>query len=375
MDIRVVQIADIQVGNRCRRDLGDIEGLAASIADVGLLQLPVVTDEMRLIAGQRRLEAMRSLGLVETPAHIAVDLQDALTCLRAERDENTCREALRPSEEVAQAERLRSLEEAEAKKRQAAAQAKPGEGKAGAGNFPAPAEKGRTRDKVAQAVGGRSGRTEEKARAVVEAARQDAAFVPLVEQMDRTGKVDPAYRKLKAKQDEAALLSVKPVVGVYRTIAIDPPWDHEGFSLGGRGAPTYAVMSQEELLSLAVADWADETCHLYLWATNNFVLRAGDLVNAWGFSFKTVLTWVKPKFGLGSYFRSSTEQVLFAVKGELTTRCTDIGTHFAAAVGKHSEKPQEFFEIVERASYPPYLEVFGRKRRQGWEVSGNFASE
>lgn len=372
MNIRTVRITDIDVGDRCRKDLGDIGGLATSIAAQGLLQPPVVTSDLRLIAGQRRLEAMRVLGLVETPVHVAVNLQDALTCLRAERDENTCREDLRLSEEVAQGERLRPLEEAEAREREQAT-LKRGNEKPARENFPS-GDKGRTRDKVAKATGGRSGRTQEKARAVVTAAKENPALAPLVEQMDRTGKVDPAFRKLKAKQDEATLLSVKPVIGVYRTIVIDPPWDHEGFSLAGRGAPTYAVMSQEELLALPVGDWTDEQCHLYLWTTNNFLLRAGELVTAWGFEFKTVLTWVKPKFGLGTYFRSSTEHVLFAVKGDLNTRCANIGTHFEAPVGKHSVKPEEFFGIVERASYPPYLEVFARKQRGGWEVSGNLGS-
>lgn len=76
------------------------------------------------------------------------------------------------------------------------------------------------------------------------------------------------------------------------------------------------------------------------------------------------MTWVKPPpFGLGSYFRNSTEQVLFGVKGELRTRADNIPTHFEAPRGRHSEKPEKFYEIVRKASYPPYGEIFQRKER------------
>ena len=87
-------------------------------------------------------------------------------------------------------------------------------------------------------------------------------------------------------------------------------------------------MSQDELLAMPVADWAEDNCHLYLWATNNFITRAGELMAHWGFQHKTVLTWVKPRWGLGSYFRNSTEQLLFGVRGELRTRVHSISTHF-----------------------------------------------
>jgi len=198
----------------------------------------------------------------------------------------------------------------------------------------------------------------------VEAAeREPKKFKPLLAEMDRTGKVDGAYRKLKQAQDEQRILSVGPVRGKYKTLIIDPPWDHEGLSLAGRGRPEYAVMSHQELIDMPVARWAENECHLYLWTTNNFILRAGELVSAWGFDFKTVLTWVKPRFGLGSYFRSSTEHCLFAIRGSTSTRVNNVPTHFEAEAGEHSAKPNEFYDIVRRASYPSYGEAFQREER------------
>ena len=74
--------------------------------------------------------------------------------------------------------------------------------------------------------------------------------------------------------------------------------------------------------------------------------------------------------GLGSYFRSSTEHCLFALRGNTSTRVKDIATHLMAPVATHSEKPAEFFTIAERASYPPYLEVFSRTERPNWAAWG-----
>jgi N6-adenosine-specific RNA methylase IME4 len=85
----------------------------------------------------------------------------------------------------------------------------------------------------------------------------------------------------------------------------------------------------------------------------------------------TMITWVKPSFGMGSYFRTSTEHVLFGVRGHLLTRVRNIGTHFTAPKTFHSEKPDYFYKLVERASYPPYVDVFARKKRSGWSAWGN----
>ncbi|MGH2447589.1 MAG: MT-A70 family methyltransferase [Chloroflexota bacterium] len=292
--------------------------------------------------------------------------------LRAEISENLCRKDWSPSELEAIRRTCEKAVAQQAKERQAAAGPSSGRGMkhTGSGKISGTA-RGESRDKVG-AFFGVSGRTVEKIAKVVEAAERDPAkFKPLVEEMDRTGKVDGAYRKLQQKQDETRRLAIKPVVGKFRTLVIDPPWDHEGLSIAGRGRPEYAVMSQEELLRLPVPEWADTECHLYLWTTNNFLLRAGELIEPWGFAYKTALTWVKPRIGLGSYFRSTTEHVLFAVKGAVSTRVNDIPTHFEAPLGEHSEKPDEFFAIAERASYPPYLEVFSRRSRDRWSAWGS----
>src|SRR5262245_5259645 len=113
-------VSEIVVGDRHRQDLGDIAGLAKSIRDLGLLQPIIITRDKNLIAGRRRLEAIKELGWTKVDAQVVDHLGDALLALRAERDENTCRKPFTPSEAVAIGQALEELEKAKAKERQKA---------------------------------------------------------------------------------------------------------------------------------------------------------------------------------------------------------------------------------------------------------------
>ncbi len=159
----------------------------------------------------------------------------------------------------------------------------------------------------------------------------------------------------------------------FSTIVIDPPWrlDEEGdgeHDQPGWSAPPYATMRLEQLTALPIGRYADRDCHLYLWATNRSLFKGQILLEAWGFRYVTCLTWCKPHFGLGSYFRGQTEHVLFAVKGSQPLKRHDVGTWFAAPRGPrgHSSKPTEFYNLVESCSPGPYLELFARESREGW---------
>ncbi len=115
-------------------------------------------------------------------------------------------------------------------------------------------------------------------------------FQDVLDQMNRTGNVGGAHRRLRMAQDEERVMSVVPVKGKHKTLVIDPPWDYEWLSLAGRAAPGYATMTHEELLALDVPGWAENDCHLYLWTTNNFMTLAVELMAHWGFQHKTALT-------------------------------------------------------------------------------------
>lgn len=185
-------------------------------------------------------------------------------------------------------------------------------------------------------------------------------------------------RREEERQDNAEkverLSTPLDAVGLFQTIVIDPPWDwgDEGdVNQFGRAKPDYFTMPIEEIEALPVGKIADDNCHLYLWVTNRSLPKAFRLIDAWGFRYVTCLTWCKPSFGMGNYFRGSTEQVLFCVKGSQPIKRHDVGTWFSAERGdRHSAKPDEFYKIVESCSYGPYIDVFGRDGREGWVVWG-----
>lgn len=165
----------------------------------------------------------------------------------------------------------------------------------------------------------------------------------------------------------------------FKTIVLDPPWDwgDEGdVSQFGRGDPTYATMPLEDIRALPVPELAEENAHIYLWITNRSLPKGFSLLESWGFRYVTAITWVKPSFGMGNYFRGSTEHVLFGVRGSLPIQARDLGTHFQAPrPGRHSAKPPEFYDLVERASPGIWLEMFARAPRENWKVWGAESGE
>jgi N6-adenosine-specific RNA methylase IME4 len=351
-------IADIKIGKRHRKDLGDIDSLARSISDIGALMHPiVVTPDGKLVAGERRLRAAESLGWPTIPVTV-VDLKEIV---RGEHAENRHRKDFLPTEIMSILREIEPIERAAAKERQQSG-LKRGDKK--------PVVQilhngGKTRDKVA-AFAGISGVQLDKIKAVFDAAEQDPdRYGHLKEELDRPRGVSRAFYALCLSRDEHRILSLAPREGRFRTLVLDPPWEYDD-NLHGRGAAPYGTMSREQLLALPVPNWAEDDCHLYLWATNANMPLACECMEAWGFKHKTILTWVKPKFGMGAYFRGSTEHVLFGVRGKLRLRSASIPTHFEAPTGAHSEKPDRFYDIVREASYLPAGEGFQRKPRDGF---------
>lgn len=163
----------------------------------------------------------------------------------------------------------------------------------------------------------------------------------------------------------------------YRTIYADPPWMESGG--GGLGANAhYPLMKTKEIISLApmVQELAEENAHLYLWTTNNFLPDALEVMKAWGFRYITTITWMKNRMGLGQYFRGLTEHCLFGIRGKLPYKVIDGKrqqgkTGFFEKKREHSRKPVQMREMIEKVSYPPFIELFARERFDGWDAWGN----
>lgn len=191
-----VGVDEIEVGARARVDLGDLSDLMKSITEVGLIHPVVVTDDRKLISGGRRLEACRQLGMTVVPVVVAAHIHDAVDLLTAERDENTCRKDMTPSELVTIGLSLEELKKPEAKARQVAQLAQnrrvPENPTGIAPDLAAEIEAGRTDVIVSSALGiGKSSYW--RAKSLVQAAESgDEKAAEAVEEMDRTGKIAPA---------------------------------------------------------------------------------------------------------------------------------------------------------------------------------------
>ena len=143
-------------------------------------------------------------------------------------------------------------------------------------------------------------------------------------------------------------------------------------------------MSLDAIKALPVAELAAPDAHLYLWTTNGYLPHAFDILRAWGFSYSTTLVWAKTPFGgggLGGAWRITTEFLLFARRGSLPAKTEIIGTWwhekrpYEGGYPKHSAKPASFQDRIEQVSPGPYLELFARRQRLGWDTWGDEALE
>jgi len=177
---------------------------------------------------------------------------------------------------------------------------------------------------------------------------------------------------------------LKGVTGKFGTILIDPPWRFTNRT--GKVAPEhkrlrrYRTMSFQEIADLPVHELAKTTCHLYLWCPNALLFEGLSIMKGWGFKYKTNLVWYKIRKdggpdgrGVGFYFRNVTELLLFGVRGSMRTLPPGRSqvNIMISRKREHSRKPDEAYEIIQRCSPGPYLELFARETAEGWTQWGD----
>lgn len=174
----------------------------------------------------------------------------------------------------------------------------------------------------------------------------------------------------------------------YQTIYADPPWQFQNRT--GKAAPEhkrlrrYSTMTLDEIIQLPVQDIAEEKSHLYLWVPNALLPDGLAVMQAWGFTYKTNIIWEKIRQdgypdgrGVGFYFRNVTEILLFGIRGKNNRTLQPARTQVNLIRSKkreHSRKPDEFIPLIESCSSGPYIELFARGDRTGWDMWGNQAS-
>jgi N6-adenosine-specific RNA methylase IME4 len=154
----------------------------------------------------------------------------------------------------------------------------------------------------------------------------------------------------------------------YTTILADPPWPAQS------GENHYLTLPMQRIkqLGIALESHIADDAHCWIWVTNGTIADGMACLAAWGFEYRSLLTWVKPRLGLGPYLRNMTEHVLLGTRGKAPAQFRGQGTWLFAPVQDHSHKPEEVHDIIERFSPGPNrLELFARRARPGWDHWGN----
>ena len=171
----------------------------------------------------------------------------------------------------------------------------------------------------------------------------------------------------------------------FATVLADPPWRFQNKT--GKVAPEhkrlarYPTLTLAEIKDLPVEDVVEETAHLYLWVPNALLPEGLQVMQSWGFQYKTNLIWYKvrqdggpDRRGVGFYFRNVTEMLLFGVRGKHARTLAPGRSQENIILSRkreHSRKPDEQYPIIEACSPGPFLELFARGARQGWFTWGN----
>ena len=137
---------------------------------------------------------------------------------------------------------------------------------------------------------------------------------------------------------------------------------------GRRNAILYPTMKMEEIKAIPIQQLAEETSILWLWTTNAHLPDALDIAKGWGFEYKVLLTWVKNRIGTGYWLRGRTEHCIMAVKGHPVINLTNQSTVLLAPIRAHSQKPDEFYRLVETLCPGRKIELFARENRDGWDT-------
>jgi N6-adenosine-specific RNA methylase IME4/ParB-like chromosome segregation protein Spo0J len=372
-----------------RRHIDDmkVRELADSIGRIGLLNPITVTSHNMLVAGGHRLEACRLLGMTEIETTVMPG--DEFLQQLAEIDENLVRNELDAiavgelaikRDDILEAMGLRANQSNKGKS--TGAESAPVKTTAniakeiGMSERALQVNKQLARDLVPEAKEAVRKKDVPKKDALkmsrMEPERQKAVAKKLA-----TGQAKSVVdaNRLIAKENVHETMALETSTK-YRVIYADPPWCYGNKLVDGYGAAEnhYPTMTIEELCDLPVTEISDENAVLFLWTTSPLLEESFEVIRAWGFKYKSSFVWDKVKHNMGHYNSVRHEFLLIATKGSCTP---DVQKLFDSVVSverstKHSEKPQEFREIIDTL-YPngKRVELFARKQSNNWDIWGN----
>jgi N6-adenosine-specific RNA methylase IME4 len=381
-----IPITDIKIGNRFRKDLGNLQELADSIEDVGLLQPVVINENNELVDGQRRIEAAKKAGWTEIPVYI-LNVEDII---KGELHANTVRKDFTTSERAAIFEEIKTKRIGHRPKKDS--------------NLEGFSEQQRgreTADIIAELTNVSRAQVYKEMK-IVEAARdKPRRFGKLLESVDKKEtSVDAAFRIVRdyirpVKTITTTTTTITPHTRVYTVILADPPWKYNIETL--TSSPNfkynnhYEPMDYVEIGELSIPTYKDAI--LFLWAPWPVLEEALYIIEKWGFKYMTNFVWLKDRDdGLLSNYTSDhrTELLFIARKGDVpvpmehTRPPSVIGLKKVGVDGNNKRlsiasapipedggRPEVVYETIERM-YPNrrYVELFPRRenKRKDWDT-------
>lgn len=371
--LTIVNLGEIQ-NTTPNRELGDIQGLMASIRELGQLHNLVIDTEYKLLAGRRRYRALLNLGITEAKV-LVVDVKNPVQAFKIMLHENTKRKPLTDPEQALMVKEFHEMQQARTAELFAennnqtiveatevdhdqliSDQSSNQEIKKYWSQEDTAIELGTTQPVITKAI------------KIAEAVVQEPDLARL------KGKQILREISLKEQQEKIRQEAFTLPDGEYHVIVCDAPWDAYPGSYdpdGRRCVPEYPTMSIEEIKSLDVPSLAAENCVLWFWGINRLMKEAFEIIDHWGFVPKTILTWVKPSIGLGRWLRGQTEHCILAIKGKIPWKIDNESTVLFADRREHSRKPDEFYELVEKICVGRMLDMFSREPREGWDQYGD----
>ena len=176
------------------------------------------------------------------------------------------------------------------------------------------------------------------------------------------------------KNNERAITDIYSLVESgekFGTILADPPWRYGNQATRNSTKDHYETMAISEIAAMPISSLTEDDAHLHIWTTNAFLFDAKEIMEAWGFKYKSCFVWVKPQMGMGNYWRVSHEFMLFGIKGKCPFLSRSEMSWICEPRTKHSAKPPSVHSKIEKVSPGPYLELFGRQTRPMWTTFGN----
>lgn len=162
----------------------------------------------------------------------------------------------------------------------------------------------------------------------------------------------------------------------YKLVYADPPWQYDNITTGRNNtsgaANKYKTMPLSEICDLPIQDIINKEATLFLWITTPLLPNGFEVIDAWGFKYKTAIYWHKiMSQGLGNWFRGQVEVLLVGVRGKLKPFHCQKANFLQTKIRKHSQKPQEIYGLLESLDMNPKIELFAREQRQGWDAWGD----